>query len=612
MDKLASAVVKLAEKHIGEFKIRNGNLSAEYCPFCGGGENGDKYTFGIGLYNGLYQCFRGSCGAKGTFKQLCDHFGEYVDSNLYTEPVLTNNKSKKKEYDLPSPDMIRPMTDDIIAYFATRRISEETLNAFKIGSDSEGNIVFPFYRDNQLVYVKFRKPVKYRKGNGPKEWGVANTEAILFGMDHVDTSKTLIITEGEIDALSMYEAGQTNVVSVPCGCNNMEWVTLCWDWLEQFNQIILFGDSDEPGIQMMQTLVKRLGEDRCMIAPQYPDLIVDGENMGRACKDANEILYCYGPEGLSQIVNACEPAPVEGVLNLAAVPFVDPSSVPRIYTRIPMLDQAIGGFGEGGLSVISGKRGEGKSTISGEFLLNAIQQGHNVAAYSGELSAYKFLEWIMTQATERKYMEVREDPRNGKKYAMVPAQIQDRIRKWLDQKFFLFDNTSVDQGSLIDSVIRRFTMCARRYGCRLFLVDNLMMLTSGIEEEIKMQAKITAALKQFAVKFGAHVILVAHPRKTPAGQAFNSEDISGSAAISNLADIVMSIEKPNIRVTKNREFGDTPFIHCSFDPANRRIFQANVGDRTIYGWDHNGISLPEHPASELEEFQITSGGDSPF
>lgn len=133
------------------------------------------------------------------------------------------------------------------------------------------------------------------------------------------------------------------------------------------------------------------------------------------------------------------------------------------------------------------------------------------------------------------------------------------------------------------------------------------MLTSGIEEEYKMQAKITAALKQFAVRYKAAVILVAHPRKMPAGQAFGSEDIAGSAAISNLADIVMSIEKPNIRVTKNREFGETPLIHCDFDPSTRHIYQASVGDHFQYGWDHSGIVLPEVSVEDDPDFAIQHG-----
>ena len=221
----------------------------------------------------------------------------------------------------------------------------------------------------------------------------------------------------------------------------------------------------------------------------------------------------------------------------------------------------------------------------------------------------------MAQACERKYMTYKMDDRNGKNYAMVPYAIQERIKDWMDEKFFLFDNSFVEQGTMVESVIKRFTMCARRYGCKLFLVDNLMMLTNGIEEELKQQAKITAALKQFAVRFKAHVILVAHPRKTPANQTFNSEDVAGSAAITNLADIVMCIEKPNIRVTKNREFGDTPYIHCSFDPSTRRIYQTSYGDRTVYGWDHVGIQepQPEDKAENLPAFAIQDGSEEmPF
>ena len=211
----------------------------------------------------------------------------------------------------------------------------------------------------------------------------------------------------------------------------------------------------------------------------------------------------------------------------------------------------------------------------------------------------------MCQANERKYMDTAYD--RAKQYAMVPYQVQERIKEWISDKFFLFDNTCVDEGAIIDSLLRRFTICARRYGCSLFLVDNLMCLCSGVEDENRMQAKITSALKQFAVKYKAHVILVAHPRKTPAGQAFNSEDVAGSAAITNLADNVLCIEKPNIRVTKNREFGETPYIVCDFDPATRRIFQHNTGDTTIYSWNHEGLKLPEHPASEIRSFDIRSG-----
>lgn len=353
MEAITNAVMTLAEKHLTDFKIRNGEVMARTCPFCQGGDSGDEYTFGVGLYNGAYSCLRGSCSVKGSFRDLCNFFGERIEPG-FTAPKPIGQK--KKIYDKPEPTILHPLTEEIITYFAVRKISQQTLEDYLVCADDKGNIVFPFNRDGVLTYVKYRRPRKYVKGEGSKEWQMANTEPILFGMDIVSFNKPLIITEGEIDALSLYEAGCRNVVSVPCGCSNLEWVANCWDWLENFSQIILFGDSDEPGMEMVMNLMKRLGEDRCLLAPQYPDLIIDGKNAGRICKDANEILYAYGPETLKALVDACEPAPVKGILNLADVRFIDPALTPRIFTRIPALDNAIGGLAEGGITIFSGKR----------------------------------------------------------------------------------------------------------------------------------------------------------------------------------------------------------------------------------------------------------------
>ena len=613
MDSMMSAVLELAEKHLGYFRVKNGQVVAEYCPICHGNSH-DKETFAVGLNNGLWQCLRGSCGKKGNFRQLCEVFGEQPPEG-YSLPKVT--EQQKKSYTRPDTSIIYPMTEDIVTYFATRRISEQTLLDWKIGADTKGNIIFPFYRDDKLIYVKFRKPIaRPVKEDGPKEWQMPNTEPILFGMDMTTFNKPLIITEGEIDAMALYEAGVDNVVSVPCGANNLEWINLCWEYLEKFNQIILFGDSDEPGLEMVSTLSKRLGEDRCMIPKEYPECIWNGKDMNRICKDANEILMCYGPEFLKQMVDSCEPAPIKGVLELSKIPFIDPTTVPRIMTRIPMLDNMIGGLSEGGVTVISGKRAEGKSTLSGPILLSAIEQGYSVCAYSGELSSYKFLEWIMLQATERNYIAYKTDERSGKNICFVESEIQNRIKKWLDGKFFLYDNAIVQDEKQTDSILKVFEACARRYGCKLFLVDNLMSALCSPDEENKAQARFTAQLKAFAGKYKAHVIMVAHPRKEKADATFTNDSISGSSAISNLADNVINVEKTptkGIRVTKNRDFGVTGFINTYYDPANRRIFQYNTGDKTVFGWDHQGIEQPENPAATLEEFAIDNGAQAaPF
>ena len=607
MENIASRVRSLASKYFSPYKVRNGELIPKYCPFCGGGENQDQETFAVGLYNGAFNCKRGQCNKSGSFRELCDYFGESAPEQV---AVNFTNSKQKKLYARPSEADIKPISKEAVAYFAKRKISKETLDAFKVGCDNNGNIVFPFYRDNKLIYVKYREPRRYdeKKAKRSKEWQMSNTQPILFGMDMVSFHKPLIITEGEIDTLSLYEAGVTNVVSVPCGCNNMDWIDTCWSWLEKFQQIILFGDMDEPGLSMISTLMSRLGEDRCMIPPEYPEAIVNGVDYNRICKDANEILIAYGHEVLSSIVDQCEPAPVQGVLNLSSIQFVDPLSIPRIYTGIKALDNAIGGIAEGSLTVITGKRGEGKSTIGGEICLSAIDQGRSVCAYSGELPAWKFLEWIMLQATESKFIGINRDKITGKAYTVVPDEIQKRIREWLDGKFYLFDNNMALKKNTQDAIIDVFTICARRYGCKLFLVDNLMSaLQCQASEEYKAQTDFVAALKTFAVKNNASVILVAHPRKTEKNADIENDDVAGSSNITNLADNVWIIGKPNITVKKNRDFGLTPSIQCSFNPCNRRIYQTSIGDRFHFGWDHTGVMMPEEPASALPEFAVQNG-----
>lgn len=188
----------------------------------------------------------------------------------------------QKQFQLPQTEVL-PLTKDIVAYMGKRKISLATLEAFQIGADAHGNILFPFYCDGKLVFVKYRAPRK-PQGKERKEWQESSTRPILFGMDLCSFSQPLIITEGQIDALSLYEAGVRNVVSVPSGCSNLEWIDHCWNWLERFQTIILFGDNDDPGRKMVLDVVLRLDESRCMIVENYPN-----RPDGATCKDANEV-----------------------------------------------------------------------------------------------------------------------------------------------------------------------------------------------------------------------------------------------------------------------------------------------------------------------------------
>lgn len=591
---ITNQVLALLDRRLQPYRITGDEARVRTCPVCRGGESNDLYTFSVNLETGAYQCFRGSCQAKGDFRRLASLLGEQVDANprstLKTATIYNPPASK-----------CYALTDDIIAYFANRGISEATLNAYGVSADEKGNILFPFTLNGELIYVKHRK--LKRAKNDPKEWMDKDTRPILFGMDLCDPSLSLIISEGEIDSLSLYEAGVVNVVSVPAGCENLKWIEECWDWLEQFDDIILFGDNDVPGRRMVAQVVKRLGESRCRIVDTYP---LDIE--GRELKDANEILVELGDLELRDCLDGAKDIPIKGLIDLSTVIPEDPTTIPRIKTNIPALDESIGGLREGAVTVFTGRPGNGKSTVAGLLLLNAIEAGHSVCAYSGELGAAEFQEWINLQAAGSEYITLKHDPVRGCQVPVVPEDVADAIKKWYAGKFFLFDNQQIFEMNQSESIIEVFTTAIRKYGCKLFLVDNLMMVTSDTDDETRAQGKFMNMIKRFANKYQVHVIIVAHPRKAQYGKTtIGQDDIGGNSATIRLAHNGIVVEKPNLRVIKSRDTGRLRLIECCYCPDSHRIYQKNVGDLNHFSWDRSDVVAPKIKACDNPDYEIQVG-----
>ena len=608
--RMQEIVVSFADKFLQPYKRRRkqvggDEISTRLCPFCHGGAHQDEYSFALSVDKGVFVCKRGSCGRRGRLDELAEHFGEALTG----VPSFSSPMKKRSDQNWKLPDTkLNPPTEEIYQYFERRRISRKTVDAFSIQSDEHGNIVFPFFVDGERVFEKFRKPRKPAQGER-KEWRYAGSKPVLFGMDMCVFSKPLIICEGQIDAMSLYEAGIPNVVSVPSGCEDLTWIETCYDWLEKFKAIILFGDNDEPGKRMVQSVIRRLDESRCKVVEDYPD-----NPSGTQCKDANEVLYHLGEFELLSMVENAKDVPVRGILDLADVVPYDPTSVPRIKTMIPALDGTIGGLVEGGITVFTGKPGFGKSTLTGLILLNAIEQGYSVCAYSGELRKERFQSWIDMQCAGSDYIGLKYDAVKGKQVPFLPYQVQQRISAWYRGRFFLFDNNEVFDKNQSDSIMEVFTMAVRRHGCKLFLVDNLMTALADTEEETRAQGKFVNELKNFANRYGVHVIIVAHPRKTKIGEAIRGDDVGGNSATIRLADNAIVVEKPDLRIIKSREEGREEIIECCYCPDSRRIYQADAGDKNRFSWDRTGITpLPENQrADSLPDYQVRLSDRDPF
>ena len=100
------------------------------------------------------------------------------------------------------------------------------------------------------------------------------------------------------------------------------------------------------------------------------------------------------------------------------------------------------------------------------------------------------------------------------------------------------------------------------------------------------------------------MLLVAHPRKVKAGEKLGQDDIGGSSATIRLADSAIVVERPNLRIIKNREGGLCRLIECCYCPDSRRIYQADRGDLCRFSWDTEGIASPTPRADSLPEYAV--------
>lgn len=249
--------------------------------------------------------------------------------------------------------------------------------------------------------------------------------------------------------------------------------------------------------------------------------------------------------------------------------------------------------------------GNGKSTLSGLLLLNAIEAGTTCVAYSGELPAGLFQEWLLAQAAGSEWMGLKWDPIRGRNVPYVPPDVQRRILNWLGDRMLLYDNNEqfVDVKQT-DSIINVFTLAARKYNAKLFLVDNMLTSVADSDDEWRAQAMFINALKKFATHYQAHVLLVAHPRKTKAGEPITKADISGSSSITNLCDNAIVIKRPDLEIIKNRFSGLQKTIPCCYAADSRRIFQADKGDLNNFSWDKSGLTHPTPRANSMPEYGI--------
>lgn len=606
--------------YLGEYKDKKDEILVKTCPYCQGGSHNDKNTFSINKTTGLYKCFRGKCGEEGNLRQLGKHLG--VDIVGEKKEYFREYNKPKKVYTKPEVEIKEDsLSKQNIEYFKTRLISEETLRKNKVTTDKNNNIMFNYFLNGELTFIKYKISRKVGiRADGKKEiksWRESGARPILYGMDECDPKLPLIIIEGEPDKLVLDECGVKNAVSIPSGTQEFSWINECWEWLEQFKEIIIWSDNDVAGRGFQQEVIARLDDWKLKV--------VKTES-----KDANVLFYNVaqekgleeGKKAIRNIISKATTIEKDYIVNLAHVKRKDNKSIRAIPTGYEKLDELIGGMYGGMLTIWSGYTGSGKSTMLSNIILNGVEAGNKTFVYSGELPKQDFKEWMDLQLSGTKYLTSYDCPVKKQAIPTADEKYFDYLDDFYDEMVYLYDQKDY---ATDESIISAMEYMAKREGTKVFVIDNLMTMKIEAKGDInEKQGNLITRLKGFADTFNAVVHLVAHPKKPGLGQTrIDRYSISGTANIVNLADRVIGFhrltneekaEEPKyqgqnniLTVFKDRKFGIFEEELCfKFDYFSKRYYMDAEEHNREYSWTQH------IKTGNIKDFQLIEMGNLPF
>lgn len=555
-------------------------LQLRECPYCH--SQNDKWTFAINKRTGTFNCKRSTCSVKGNMITLAKDFGFSLGRDV---DVYEHIGTWKRFKTFKDPMKEIESKNTAIEFMKSRGISEQVAKRYEITTKPEQDnvIVFPFRNEEgALTFVKYRNSTFVKgKTQGSKEWCEADTQPILFGMNHCKDGGTLVMTEGQIDSLSLAEAGIDNAVSVPTGKNGFTWIPYCWNFLAKFDELIVFGDREGETITLLDEMKKKFHGTVKFVPPEAY----------RGYKDANELLQAEGPEAVRNAVKAAIPVPDDFIKELKDVTQNEADNEPVFQTGIKRLDGMTGGLYPGQLVILTGERGRGKSTFASQLVVNAAAAGTKSFIYSGEMPNASVKEWIERQIAGPDCINLEILP-SGYEKTHINAMYLEQISAWHDGMIFLYDTDALinteDEGVEKD-LLGKVRKAIVQYGCRFIVIDNLMTaLDDNLSFDIyRQQAVFVKKLKRLAARFGVVILLIAHPKKaSKESKGFENDDVLGSSNITNFADIILRYDVPSkkeqdannriLELTKGRRDGRKGKFAMFYDFKSKRISDSEI------------------------------------
>jgi twinkle protein len=477
-----------------------------FCPKCHTSrKNKRDRSLSVDLKEGVFNCHNHPCEFRGTVREF-----------------------KKREYVKPQP-RLEKVGEKVLKFFESRMISNDTLLRMKITEAQEWMpqfekevpvICFNYYRNEDLVNIKFRGPEKSFKMS-------KDAELIFYNLAAIE--EEVVIVEGEIDCLSMIEAGIYNCVSVPNGASGqrLEYLDNCWQAFEGCKRLILAVDNDEAGKGLKEELARRMGKERCYTV-EYPE----------GCKDANDVLVKFGKESVRDLISKATQWPIEGIMTMDEIfptitEWYEKGYPQGTKTGIPGFDEYLT-FVPGQLTIVTGIPGHGKDEFSNWIMARLAVEGWPWGICGFEESPAETTTKLIEKITGKSFA-FRKDPEHRVSVAMMEHAIG------LIDRMFTFYNTDVVDTD-VDGLLEKAEELVRRKGIKGFYLNpwNWIEHKKGQNStETEYISECLSKIIRFAKIHQVHVILLAHTTKmikdklTKKYEVPNLYSISGSAHFFN-------------------------------------------------------------------------------
>ena len=412
-----------------------------------------------------------------------------------------------------------------------RSLTLETCRKFGVETIEEGKnkfLSFPYFNDKgQKIAQKLRGTDKSFSFVGePKN-------PPLFGQQLWRSGKRIIITEGEIDAMSVsqVQGHKWAVVSVPTGAagskkaisNNIQWLE------ENFEEVVLMFDNDEAGRAAALECATLFSPNKCWIATL-------------PLKDANECLHEGKTEDIIQAIWNAKPYRPDGIVTVGDM-------IPRIGLKAemgrplpwPSLTALTFGLKSPALWIWTSGSCMGKTELFKSMMAQLIKDGVKVGAILLEEEAQDTVVDMAGKLVGKCY--------NSPDIQFDIKERDDAIKQLQDSEaLYLYDHFGHDDYDAIRAVIRHMVVGC---GCEVIFLDHITAFTDGMGNEANALAeRIMKELASMTRELKFNLQVISHVRKSdssrkPAeeGGRVKIDDLKGSGAVKQWANIVIALER---------------------------------------------------------------------